>query len=424
MAIRTAVNQQIQWGLESTAGVNVAASKRVECFDVVMGIDGDIGFYRPVGHKYETEQEQNTEWMAHTWTGNPDYNGLIYPFASAFAKVSAVAHGASGTAKDWIMTPPITGNATPATFTIEQGDSTYAHKANYFIFNEVGYTFSRKSTTFSAKSFSLPIQRAITLTGSPTVVALAPIPGKHFNLYIDSTSASLGTTQYANALQIQYLMTNIYGTFFPINRANVGFTSHVDLVPQTTLKLRLMADAQGMSLLDNLQAGSTIYVRVNAQGSVIDNQQTVTLGTQSSGTFTLTYKAQTTAAIAYNATSAAVQTAFRLLSSVPATTVVTGPVGGPYLIVFSPSDTLALDTTPITGSGASLSTPANFVITQTQSYNTFQHDMAVKVGKPQPFGDDTGIFYIEWEGRIVEDPTWNAPGQAQTMTITNLIPAL
>src|ERR1700730_3512128 len=99
MAERVSVNQQIQWGVESTAGTNVAATKRVECFDVVTGIDGDIVFYRPVGHKYDTEQEENTEWVASTWTGAMDYNGLIYPFSSAFGKASAVTHGVSTTAK-------------------------------------------------------------------------------------------------------------------------------------------------------------------------------------------------------------------------------------------------------------------------------------------------------------------------------------
>jgi hypothetical protein len=183
------------------------------------------------------------------------------------------------------------------------------------------------------------------------------------------------------------------------------------------------ADSVGMGLLTNLQTGSTQYLRVQAKGGVIDNIQTVSLGSPSAGTFTLTYKGQTTTALAYNASSAAVQTALLALGSnvIPASSVsVSGGAGGPYTVAFLL--TLLTDTTAMTGSGASL-TGGTFLITQSQSYNTITHDMAIKIGKPTPFGDDSGIFFIEWDCMLVEDPNWNS-GQSQTITVTNLITAL
>ena len=54
-------------------------------------------------------------------------------------------------------------------------------------------------------------------------------------------------------------------------------------------------------------------------------------------------------------------------------------------------------------------------------YNVFQHDMAIKVGKPTKFADDQGVFAIEWECTIVEDNTW---GKSQMVTVTNLIASL
>ncbi len=56
-----------------------------------------------------------------------------------------------------------------------------------------------------------------------------------------------------------------------------------------------------------------------------------------------------------------------------------------------------------------------------QAYNIYQHDMAVKVSKPNPFSDKKGVFAEEWEFTIVEDATW---GKAQTVTVTNLLTAL
>ncbi len=77
----------------------------------------------------------------------------------------------------------------------------------------------------------------------------------------------------------------------------------------------------------------------------------------------------------------------------------------------------------MTGNGSGL-TGGTFLITQNQTNNTFQHDMAIKFGKPTPFKDDGGIFAIEWEATIVEDPLWGASGQSQKLTVTNLITAL
>lgn len=64
--------------------------------------------------------------------------------------------------------------------------------------------------------------------------------------------------------------------------------------------------------------------------------QSVTItGTPTGGTFTLTWDSQTTAAIAYNATAATVQTALAALSNIGAGNIaVTGSAGGPYSVTF------------------------------------------------------------------------------------------
>jgi hypothetical protein len=87
----------------------------------------------------------------------------------------------------------------------------------------------------------------------------------------------------------------------------------------------------------------------------------VTLGTQSSGTFTLTWNNFTTAAIPYNASAATVLAALVALGGLavgPNGWAVTGSAGGPYTVT-----TPGPGSAPLTGSGASLTTPANFGIT-------------------------------------------------------------
>lgn len=66
--------------------------------------------------------------------------------------------------------------------------------------------------------------------------------------------------------------------------------------------------------------------------------QVVTLrGSPTGGTFTLSYGGQTTAAIAYNATAATVQTALTNLSNIGSgNATVTGSAGGPYTVTLAP----------------------------------------------------------------------------------------
>ncbi|GAA2770267.1 hypothetical protein [Streptomyces showdoensis] len=70
--------------------------------------------------------------------------------------------------------------------------------------------------------------------------------------------------------------------------------------------------------------------------AVTNEVQSVTVtGAPTGGTFTLTLNGQTAAAIAYNATAAAVQAALVALSNInPGDVTVTGNAGGPYTVTF------------------------------------------------------------------------------------------
>lgn len=266
----TYINNAIQIGAEATTalGTSVSASKILACYDVVFQLKGDTQFYRPVGRKYSSVQEQNDEWTEGSWNGTLDYNGIIYPLASIMGNASAAAHaGPSATAKDWIFTPPVTGSIVPRTYTIEQGDAIRAHKCTYNLFTDFGYTFTRKAVSMTGKTIAQAITDGITLTNSPSTVALAPVPGKHFNVYLDTASGSLGNTQLTKVLQVQYSLSNVYGPFWPINRSNTSYTAHVDMAPACTVKLLMEADSTGMARLADWEAGTTYFMRVDAKGS-------------------------------------------------------------------------------------------------------------------------------------------------------------
>lgn len=103
-------------------------------------------------------------------------------------------------------------------------------------------------------------------------------------------------------------------------------------------------------------ASPVVAVTTNTTGAAgVSDIQTVTIsGSPTGGTFTLTFGAQTTSTIAYNAAASAVQSAFQALSTVGSgNATVTGSNGGPWTITFA--GTMANTAQPgITASGTSL----------------------------------------------------------------------
>jgi hypothetical protein len=112
-------------------------------------------------------------------------------------------------------------------------------------------------------------------------------------------------------------------------------------------------------------AEMTVHHTTNATNDIFEvvedsgtTQWIATLGTQSSGTFTLSWGGNTTSTIAYNATAATVKSALVALDDgyTSADWTVTGSAGGPYTITPPVADSA------VSGSGTSLGTPGTFVI--------------------------------------------------------------
>lgn len=106
-------------------------------------------------------------------------------------------------------------------------------------------------------------------------------------------------------------------------------------------------NVQDRSLLDT-------YIGTNIVADGANEQQSVTItGTPTGGTFTLTWDGQTTTAIAYNATAAAVQAALLALSNMPESgvSVTGGPGPG---TAFQVTFTDAKNVSAMTASGAGL----------------------------------------------------------------------
>lgn len=96
-----------------------------------------------------------------------------------------------------------------------------------------------------------------------------------------------------------------------------------------------------------------------------NEQQIISLGTATGGTFTLTYDGQTTGNIAYNADAATVEAALEALSNIGAgEATTTGSAGGPWTVTFSGA-LGGTDVDPITVDGTNLTGKLSVSISET-----------------------------------------------------------
>lgn len=408
MPDRFAALQTIQVGKETTPGTPVAAGKLLTAMSIKPAIKPEVKVFRPTSRKYPSTSALGKEFSEFDVEGQATYSEIIYALASAFATATPSSSGL--TTKEWTIMPPLGGAANTAFYTIEHGDPTWAEKFAYCFFNSFGAKYNRDEVTIEGSMLGQKVTTGVTMTASPTAIPLEPILGNQINMYLDTTSANLGITQLLKVIGAEWKWDDIFGTFWPLNRANSSFASHVDLAPKAMLKFLLEADTVGLGFLDALRSAATRFIRLDALGLNIDNYQTLSItGSPTGGFFKLTYKGQQTADIAHSASAATVQTALELLSTIdPGDIVCTGgPLPGtPVVIDFSGGrykDDSAVLTFTHTLTGGSSPTP---VIVQTLSPYKLRADFAVKIINISPFQDEDGIYAVEYECAIVEDPVW------------------
>lgn len=114
------------------------------------------------------------------------------------------------------------------------------------------------------------------------------------------------------------------------------------------------------TLSERIHDGAGNEVQPEPITAPLAHQYTITQSGATAGTFTLTWNGETTAAIAYNATAAAVLAALQALTGFPATATASGgALGTAAVVVTVPADAATMtDTATLTGGTLTIVTAA------------------------------------------------------------------
>ena len=137
----------------------------------------------------------------------------------------------------------------------------------------------------------------------------------------------------------------------------------------------------------------------------VDEKQTVAItGTPTGGTFTLTYRGLTTAAIVYNAAASAVQSALRALANIGSTgvTCTGGALPGTPVVVEFTGPLANTDVYMLTADGAGLTGGTSPAVTVSQTVQGVTNDPRYLVGSPDKPGTIVKVTGSSPNQKVVE----------------------
>lgn len=268
MAERASVFQGVQLGVETTYGTGVAANKKLTGVNIEPGPMVELETFRSLGLKFASVAALNKEWAEATISGPITYTEIVYLLSSLMRTTTPT--GAT-LARTWTFDMAEEAPDTVKSFTLEQGSSTRAHSMAGALVTGLTLNFSRDGCEMDGTIMAAALTDGITMTASPTTVALKPVMASQVTIKLADTAAGLtAATALSRALSASWSVTDRFLPVWALNGTST-FPATVEAAPTAEVKLKLEADAEGMALLTTMRAGATKFMRINATSTLIES---------------------------------------------------------------------------------------------------------------------------------------------------------
>lgn len=427
--IVSSINVVSQIGQESSPGGGTATTTKLKSMSINPGREMAIRDIMAAGHRFATSSVIDKAWSSFEVSEDAmTYTEHLYCLENLWGTTSAPGNSITSLGAQTVKrvyVPALTGSITPKTWYQQWGDpSDNVNAYGYGLLTDYGETWDRESGVKQngTKGIAQILVTGSSFTTSPQVLPEIAISAQDFNVYLDTTGAGLGGTQITDEIAaIDWAVTGVKAARWAANRTYTSFGGHIDMRPKAGVKFTIYEDSVARGIVSQLASGTRYFLRLNGTSSVLtENSFLVSLGSPSSGSFSLTYKGQTASGIAYNALASTVQTDLGNLSTIGSGNVtVTGSAGGPYTVLLT--GPLANDSADaLTGSGGSL-VGGTFAITAHQLPYIAQRDFCIVLNKTNPLKDNKGIYGQELDFTIDEDSTW---GNALIITSQTAVSSL
>lgn len=270
MADIAILGQRAQLGVESVEGTEVDATKRLPNMTFTLNPEMNFQTFMATGSKFVTSVVPGSRWTEGSYEGPLSFGEIVYPLAS-LAHYAAPSTALGSTT--WTFTPQLNTVNTTKSYTLEIGDANQAKQVLGMFFNSLTMNFSPDEANISGDIMGGPLSLIANITAAPTDVENVVAHATRSELYYAATFAGLGTattntgTLVTRAFSAEVNLANRYNTFKAMNASNNSYTGRLEVVPESTVTLRLGADRSGGDFVEPItladaHAGATNYLRI------------------------------------------------------------------------------------------------------------------------------------------------------------------
>jgi hypothetical protein len=247
----------------------VPATRRLSAMRLYFSPAMDMKLYRPRGSRAATVTVKNKEWAEGRFEGPLTYTEIIYPLAGLFG-ITSTAVGTNG-AYSHVAQPSASAPDLFKTFTVECGDATSASQTTFATFRTLEINLARDECRITGNTIGQRLQFISALTSGATPVPLVPVTANDISVYLDSTSASIGTTKLTDVVTCQLQIAEKFRDKWVLDAALPSFKELVDVEYDISVTIAAELNAQMRSIIDALRSNSTPtrYLRIQATGPII-----------------------------------------------------------------------------------------------------------------------------------------------------------
>lgn len=205
MPERASIVEISQIGPETTPGVAVPATRRLQSLSIQPTIKTATAPFQAQGFKYNTALSVQQEWSTAKITGLGDYTAAIYPLAGLFGAPTPVTPPTGVLTRDWYWNPSTTKLDTAQSYTVEAGQNYRAGRFANGLVTEFGVAYTRKDVKADGMMIGQRYQDSFTLTAPPseaqTITVTGTPTGGTFTLtYNGQTTATIPYNAAASAV--------------------------------------------------------------------------------------------------------------------------------------------------------------------------------------------------------------------------------
>jgi hypothetical protein len=268
-----------QWGIETTRGTAVAATRVAGAEVKPVPADRVWEFVRLAnGRRAGAQAKRNDQYLVKDTLTFPQAYFQLWPMigqCSLDGTITPAEQTPSQADYLWDIVPSMTAANDPDTFTLELGDDVQAYEIEYCMIDRIKYSFA-----IGSGGEAVPVALEVgyfgrqvtptTFTGAlalPTGLEL--MNGKLARLYLDTTWAGIGGTEQTSLLRGAEVEIMIGNHPKPLGSANKYFTTHGEGDIDVLVTLDLEGNASADAIFDLYQAGTERALRLDINGGQI-----------------------------------------------------------------------------------------------------------------------------------------------------------